>query len=149
MSDFINSFFGIKSEKKSSKKRPSRGVSNKSRKMSVETNKGPPNSVYYNGYYFIDIKKSKTEGKRYDAIFLNAKTNKEKAISFGKKGEKDFIALQDTKMKEFYDFKHQKKEDWKNLMSRAALNKYILWNKNSLEASIKDYKRRLKNNVKK
>lgn len=153
MSEFINSFFGKEVRKK--RQRPKqvkkessdkKKQSNKSRrtKPDVDGVKPPPGAVFYKGYYFIDIKRSKTAGQRYDALFLNARTGKERRIAFGKVGEKDYITLQDNDQREFYDFKHQKKENWKDLMSRSALKKYILWNKGSLESSVRDYKRRLK-----
>lgn len=149
MADFINSFFGkeVRKISKRTKKEESKKRNSKKRTGEGDEIVKPPGSVLYKGYYFINIKKSKEQGKRYDALFVDAKTGREKRISFGVVGEKDFIALQDPLQRDFYDFKWEKKQNWKDLMSRGALQKYILWNKSSLEKSIKDYKRRLKNST--
>lgn len=128
MSTFIESFFGTKQEPK------------RKSKISISQKNSDEG---YKGYNFKEIKKSKTEGKRYDAIFVNVKTKKEKKVSFGKQGEKDFISLQDKKMRDFYDFKNKDKPIV-DLMSKQALEKYILWNKPTLESSIKDYTKRFK-----
>ena len=130
--NFLDSFFGVK-------QKPQR-----KRKISESKTNQPKGSVLYKNYYFIDIKKSKGD-KKYDAIFMNSKTGKNKTVSFGRKGEKDYTQHNDKDLLEFYDFKHKKKENWSDLMSSAALNKYILWNKKTLEGSIKDYKSKLKN----
>jgi len=153
MSTFISSFFGT--EKKPIRK--SKVSTNGSTKVStngstkVSTNGSTKVStklpLSYNGYHFKEIKKSKTEGKRYDAIFINVKNQKEKKVSFGQKGEKDFIVLQDKNMRDFYDFKNKDKPI-RDLMSRQALEKYILWNKPTLESSIKDYTKILKEKYK-
>lgn len=156
MADFINSFFGKEVRKTRTRTKPkkvdtktSKKQSNTARSASRKTKnneyiKQPTGSVFYKGYYFIDIKRSKQPGKRFDALFLNAKTGNEKRIAFGNVGEKDFIALQDNDQRDFYDFKYKNKQNWKDLMSRHALQKYILWNKGSMESSIRDYKKRLR-----
>lgn len=132
--DFLTSFFG-------SSKPPQR--KKKVEKKVVADIPQPKGSVLYKGYYFLDVKKSKGGDKRYEATFMNAKTGKNRMVSFGKKGEKDYIQHNNKDLLEFYDFKH-KNEDWRDLMSSAALNKYILWNKKTLEGSVRDYKKRLK-----
>ena len=43
-----------------------------------------------------------------------------------------------------YMSRHKKRENWNNYMSAGSLSRYILWNKPTLEASIKDYKKRFK-----
>ncbi len=132
--DFLTSFFG-------SSQPPQRKKKIEKKVADVPQPKG---SVLYRGYYFIDVKKSKGGDKRYEALFTNAKTGKGRTVVFGKKGEKDYTQHNNKDLLEFYDFKHKKKENWGDLMSSAALNKYILWNKKTLEGSIRDYKRRLK-----
>ena len=134
--DFLNSFFGVK--QKPQRKRKTSESKKEAPKSSI-----PKGSVPYKNYYFLDIKKSKGD-KKYDAIFMNSKTGKNKIVSFGKKGEKDYTQHNNKDLLEFYDFKHKKKENWNDLMSSAALNKYILWNKKTLESSIRDYKSKLK-----
>lgn len=138
MSSFINSFFAKETpvKRKRSAQKPVEKKVNKS-----------DSKKSYNGYVFKELKKSKVDNRRYDAVFVNVNNDKEKRVSFGKQGEKDFIALQDKKMREFYDYKN-KGVNLKDLMSRQALEKYILWNKPTLESSINDYKKRLKDSSK-
>ena len=134
--DFLNSFFGSKQEP------PKRKRQIVSQSNDVEH---PKDSVLYKGYYFTEIKRSKNPLYKYDAIYINAKTGKNRKISFGDKKEKDFTQHKNKELRNFYDFKYQKKQNWNDLMSNGALSKYILWNKESIEGSLKDYKKRLKN----
>lgn len=129
MSDFISNFFG---QQKPVRKRKTSRKTVKS-KPSIKTTKSKE-SVEFKG-----IKKSKTEGKKYDATFI--RNGREKVVSFGKKGEKDFTQHKDREMKEFFDFKYSKKQNWKDLMHPQALNKWILWDKNSLDKGIKSYEK--------
>ena len=144
MSTFINSFFGTHEKPK----RKSKIDKKVDKKVDNKVDNKLNTKLSYNGYCFKEIKKSNTEGKRYDAIFINVKNQKEKRVSFGQQGEKDFIALQDKNMRDFYDFKNKDKPI-SDLMSRQALEKYILWNKPTLESSIRDYTKILKEKYKK
>ncbi len=160
MSDFLNSFFGRDIPKKkttkskttnatSKDKLTNKNVGNKStfkidpKSLKKEEYIPPGGSVKYKDDYFLGIKKSKKPSFKYDAIFANAKTGKERRIGFGKKSEQDYTQHKNKDMKEFYDFKH-KKEDWKDLKSTQALSKWILWNKISLESGLRDYKSKLR-----
>jgi hypothetical protein len=40
--------------------------------------------------------------------------------------------------------RHEKKENWNDYMSAGSLSRWILWNKVSLNESIKDYMRKFK-----
>jgi hypothetical protein len=134
---FFNNFFGQVNKKKTST------VKTKlTKEKSKKTFEIPKGSVKYKKYYFVDIKKSKNLERKYDAIFIKESNGKEKIVSFGKKGKYDYLSTKDREQRDFYDFKH-KGVSLSNLMSKESLEKYILWNKSSLEASIRDYKRRL------
>jgi hypothetical protein len=140
---FFNNFFGQVKKTSSIKSKKDKPKSDKSKKDKPKSTFIPPKgSVKYKKYYFIDIKRSKNPERKYDAKFIKGPSGREKIISFGKKGNPDFISTQDREQREFYDYKH-KTATIKDLMSREALEKFILWNKSSLESSIRDYKRRL------
>ena len=89
----------------------------------------------------ISITKSKRTGKKLQATFeIN---NKKKIVHFGSKGMGDYTLHGDIKRRNRYIFRHYK--DLKtNDPSRAGyLSMFVLWNKKSLQASIRDYRIRL------
>ena len=87
----------------------------------------------------VVIKKSTKPKKKLMATFDNKKT-----IHFGASGMSDFTKHKDIKRKERYLKRHKARENWKDPMTAGALSRWILWNKNTLSASIQDYKRRFK-----
>jgi len=90
-------------------------------------------------YKFLKLKKA-TDGKhKYEAIFLNTETNREKTVKFGASGYEDFTIHKDEKRKERYIKRHDKREDFENPISPGSLSRYILWNKPTIEDSLKDY----------
>lgn len=127
-SEFLSNFFGrpVKKTNVVKKKRVS---------STVKKNVTKP------VYVFDGIQKSKTDGKKYDAVFVRSSNGTKKIVSFGKSGEKDFTQHGDKEMRDFYDFKYKKKQDWGNLMSPQALNKWICWDKPTLEKGISSYKK--------
>lgn len=88
----------------------------------------------------IKIKTSNNKDKKFDAVF--ERDGRTKVISFGASGMSDFTKNKDEDRKKLYIQRHQKREDWNNPVSAGALSRYVLWNKPTLEASIKDYKKR-------
>lgn len=87
----------------------------------------------------VVIKPSNKKGKKFMAIFDDKKT-----IHFGASGMSDFTKHKDPKRKERYLKRHKANENWNNPKTAGALSRWILWNKPSLQASIKDYKTRFK-----
>jgi hypothetical protein len=98
---------------------------------------------------FIELKKSNDGKTKYEAVFLNTKTNKLKTVKFGaikKNGEpyEDFTIHKDEERKKRYIERHSKNEDWNNAYTRGALSRWILWNKETISESLKDYLDRFK-----
>ena len=85
----------------------------------------------------VVIKKSNKSGKKLMATFDGKKT-----IHFGAEGMSDFTKNKDPKRKERYLKRHKKRENWADPQTAGALSRWILWNKPTLTASIKDYKSR-------
>ena len=92
------------------------------------------------------LKKSKKSAKKYDAVF-ETEEGREKTISFGASGYNDFILFNEKEgakianmHKERYLNRHKKNENWEKPDSAGALSRWILWNKKTLKASLKDYK---------
>lgn len=78
------------------------------------------------------LMKSNKLHKKYDVI--NGIGN---VISFGNNRYEDYTTHKDNKRKELYINRH-KKEDWTNLNKAGTWSRYILWNRKTLKASIKD-----------
>lgn len=101
------------------------------------------------------IKKSKSDKYKYTVTFFfpfsqplppGSKEKKggakKKTVNFGAKKYSDFTIHKDVERKKRYLARHIKNENWNNPLSAGALSRYLLWNKPTLEASIKDYKKR-------
>ena len=104
----------------------------------------------------IKIVKSTKPLKKYDAIFL-LDNGKEKIVSFGSAGFRDYILVNDKNSKWYLpkvldrnvtkaSYRRRHKKDLLTGDPRRAgyLAYYLLWNKKTLESSIKDYKKKFK-----
>lgn len=107
----------------------------------------------YKGYKLDSIKKytstKKFKNAKMRATFSKRVKNRRggytthrKGVFFGQRGASDFTKHRDPAKKAAYIKRHRKNEDWKNPMARGTLSRYILWNKPTLEESIRDYKKR-------
>ena len=82
-----------------------------------------------------------TSNKRYRAIFYDRKMKNVKTIQFGDKRYDNFTIHKDDKRKELYRRRHHK-DRINDPMTAGSLSWFLLWNKTTLEASIKEYERR-------
>jgi len=106
--------------------------------------KAPKAPETYRNYKFKKIKASKEGAStKYDAYFINTKNDKERVVSFGSKSAKYYPDIQDKNYKEFILKRHPLPKNI-DLMSRKALERYILWNKKDLKSSVESYKKLLK-----
>lgn len=97
-------------------------------------------------YEYLTIQPAEDGDHKYVASFYNIHSGVIKHVKFGAAGYKDYIYYAYHNGKEIADIhkasyvnRHQARENWDNPISKGALAKYILWNKTSLKASIKDY----------
>jgi hypothetical protein len=89
----------------------------------------------------VSIKKSNKSGKKLMATF---ETNgRKKVIHFGAAGMSDFTKHHDRERRNRYITRHSKDLRTGNPARAGYLSMFVLWNKPSLQASIRDYKRRL------
>lgn len=88
----------------------------------------------------IEIKPSTRKDKKLMAVFEDAITH------FGAAGYSDYTQHKDKERRNRYIARHAKDLDTKDPTRAGYLSMFVLWNKPTLEASIDDYKRRLKNN---
>lgn len=98
------------------------------------------------GVKLLDVVPARDGKHKYTAIFDD--NGREKRVSFGLKGFNDFI-LYSKKDKELgiskrnnYWTRHLKDLRTMDVTRAGYLSLYILWNKPTLEASIKDFKKR-------
>jgi hypothetical protein len=97
------------------------------------------------------LRRSHRPEKKYDAVFLTPDGN-EKTVPFGQRGYNDFIIYNKksgetiaNKRKQLYIQRHSGMgEHWSKPDTPGALSRWILWNKKTLKASLKDFKRKFK-----
>lgn len=100
------------------------------------------------------IKKSKRKNKKYVV------RDDKRTVHFGDNRYKDFLLMNDKtskfyepdpaereKIKSLYRIRH-KNDNLTNPFSAGALSYYLLWNKKTLKASIKDYEERFNIKIK-
>ena len=81
----------------------------------------------------VMLKKSTVKGKKYDAVIDGKKT-----VSFGATGYSDFTKHKDEDRKKNYIARHKPNQDWKDHTTAGFWAKNILWNKPTIEASVRD-----------
>jgi hypothetical protein len=71
-------------------------------------------------------------------------TNGTKHIDFGAEGYSDFTMMKNEKRKEAYISRHASREDWNKsgILTAGFWSRWILWNKLTLEESIRDTEKR-------
>ena len=102
----------------------------------------------------IKIIDSSNSKKKLDAYF-ELDNKKEKIISFGASSYRDYTLINNKsskfylpkkedreKVKSAYIARHKKNENWNDPLTAGSLSRFVLWNKSSLNASIKDFKTR-------
>ena len=89
----------------------------------------------------VKFSKSNIDGKKMKAEFFQ-NNKKIKTTHFGATGYSDYTKHKDEERKKKYLERHKKNEDWNNYKTAGSLSKHILWNKPTIEASIKDYKKK-------
>ena len=89
----------------------------------------------------IKVVKSSNPKKKYDAIF-EKDNGKEKKVSFGAAGFSDYTITNDDKKKAAYQKRHAKDLNTNDATRAGYLSMFLLWNKPTLEESIKDYKQK-------
>ena len=92
--------------------------------------------------------KSDAKGKKWTAIFCMCKGKSccaegdKKKVHFGAEGMDDFTITKDEEQRERYRKRHQKDLKTNDPMRAGYLSYYLLWNKPTLQESIKDYKKK-------
>jgi hypothetical protein len=87
------------------------------------------------------IKKSHRPDKKWDAVFLRP-DGTQQVQPFGQRGYSDFTKHKDATRKQRYIARHKRMhENWKDPTRAGTLSRFILWNKPTLSASVRSYRR--------
>mgnify|MGYP003119997715 CR=1 FL=1 len=102
----------------------------------------------------LRIEKLKSGPKKYKATFKKD-NGKEKSVSFGQSGYRDYTLINNRnskfyikskeerdKVKANYIQRHSKNENHNDPMTAGALSRHVLWNLPTFSASLKDFKKR-------
>ena len=94
--------------------------------------------------YNVILKRSIKKDKKWTVIVTTAMTTK--TIHFGAKGYSDYTIHKDPNRKKRYINRHFKRENWNlsGINTAGFWSRWLLWNKPSIESSIKDIKSRFK-----
>ena len=79
----------------------------------------------------VYIQKSNYKKYKYKAMFPTH------TINFGDRRYEDYTTHHDEKRKALYIKRHQAREDWDDIETAGALSRFILWEKPTIEESIK------------
>jgi hypothetical protein len=90
----------------------------------------------------VELSKSQSKGKKYKVIIING--NSKKTIHFGQRGAEDYTIHGDKERKKRYIARHEVREDWSinGADSPGFYARWILWNEPSIEASVRDLRKR-------
>jgi len=89
----------------------------------------------------ISLKKSPRDEKKYVAVF-DLGNGRTKTTHFGATGYSDFRTHRSEERKDSYIARHSVRGDFNDPTSASALSRWLLWNKPTLEASLRDFKSR-------
>ena len=89
---------------------------------------------------------SNLKTKKYTVKFINQATNKINTIHFGAYSYYDYTITNNDERKRLYIKRHIN-DNINDLSYAGAWSMHVLWNKKSLEESIKDMEKRFKINI--
>ena len=87
--------------------------------------------------YIISI--SQNPKKKFDVVSPDCKV-----IRFGASDYEDYTMHKDEARKELYLKRHKSREDWEDLNTAGAWSRWLLWEKPTLKASIKNMEQKFK-----
>jgi hypothetical protein len=89
----------------------------------------------------ISLKKSPRDEKKYVAVF-DLGNGRTKTTHFGATGYSDFRTHRSEERKDSYIARHSARENFNDPTTAGSLARWLLWNKPTLEASLRDFKSR-------
>ena len=95
-------------------------------------------------YMEIVIYKSNRKAKKLKAV-IDPRGDNKKSIHFGQAGASDVTQHKSEDRKKLYIDRHKKNENWNDYKTAGFYAKHILWNKPTIQESIKDTNNKFKN----
>lgn len=94
----------------------------------------------------IELYKSWKSGKKWTVIVYMNNNSKGKTIHFGASGYEDYTIHRDVNRKTNYISRHKKRENWNKsgILTAGFWSRWLLWNKPSIQKSIKDIETRFR-----
>ena len=86
---------------------------------------------------------SNLKSKKFVVKFINEKTKRINTIHFGAAGMSDYTLHNDNRRKALYQTRHQT-DNINDLNYAGCWSWWLLWNKKTLDASIRDMEKRFK-----
>ena len=86
---------------------------------------------------------SNLKTKKYTVKFINEQTGRNNTIHFGSANMSDYTLNKDDRRKALYKLRHAN-DNINDLSYAGAWSMHLLWNKKSIEESIKDMEKRFK-----
>lgn len=85
----------------------------------------------------IVIRKSTRKGKKWEA-----RIDGRRSVHFGQASAPDYTLTGDKARKALYLARHAARENWADITTAGALSRWILWNRKTVAASVRDASRR-------
>ena len=91
--------------------------------------------------------KSNRKEKKFKVVIHDGKTKR--TVHFGGEGYEDYTTHNDKKRLQLYDNRHKKNENWdkSGIKTSGFWAKWMLWNKPTIDESIKDIEKRFGVNI--
>ena len=105
----------------------------------------------------MDIKNNSNIGSKTAEVIIQKSTNKNKKfmanvngklIHFGAAGYEDYLQHNNEKRRERYIKRHEKRENWNDPTTAGFWSRFLLWNKETIDESMRDINKRFNLNVK-
>ena len=105
----------------------------------------------------MDIKKNSNIGNSAAEVIIQKSTNKNKKfmanvngklIHFGAAGYEDYLQHNNEMRRERYIKRHEKRENWNDPTTAGFYARWVLWNKETIDESMRDINKRFNLNVK-
>jgi hypothetical protein len=92
------------------------------------------------------LSRSNLAGKKYQVTIVDLQRRTQRTVHFGATGYSDYTRHRDPERMDRYTQRHRARENWtrSGIYTAGFWSKWILWNKPSFAASIRDTARRFR-----
>jgi hypothetical protein len=100
-------------------------------------------------YYVSKLSRSEKPNKKFK-VKVELRSGVAKTIHFGAKGMSDYTINKDPNRKRLYIKRHRAHENWSKsgIQTAGFWSKHLLWNKPSLDESVRDIEKRFRVSIK-